>query len=147
MPAADTHGARETSLRRISVLRFVDTTFPGNALRTSELHPLISRLWLSQTLWNPETWYGDWLYNLFANCRFNRSTWLLGRLRYMKDSKVNVKFSIKYSTFNCTMIRKHSIVRLTMTRQLIRRPAYYSEGGVLLTEMPLPRIARLPSNR
>ena len=42
-------------LPRLSLLRFVDSTFPGNSLWTWEFHPLNLRFCLSQTLWNPES--------------------------------------------------------------------------------------------
>ena len=50
-------GIRPISLLRISLLRFVDSNFPGNSLWTWEFHRLKLRLCLSQTLWNPESWY------------------------------------------------------------------------------------------
>ena len=34
----------------------------GKSLRTWEFHPLILRFRSSQTLWNPESLYGDWPY-------------------------------------------------------------------------------------
>ena len=45
---------RPISLLRLSLLR-CDSNFPANSLLTWEFHPLKSRLWLSQTLWNPES--------------------------------------------------------------------------------------------
>ena len=47
--------ARPISLLRISLLRLLDSGFPGNSLWTWEFHPLILRCCLSQTLWNPES--------------------------------------------------------------------------------------------
>ena len=46
---------RPISLLRISLLRFLDSSFPGNSLWSREYHPLILRLCLRQTLWNPES--------------------------------------------------------------------------------------------
>ena len=39
-----------------------DSNFPGNSLWPWEFHPLNLRLCLSQTLRNPESYYGDWPY-------------------------------------------------------------------------------------
>ena len=63
-PERAVHGPTSISwavLRPISLLTFplqyprlLDLNFPGNPLWTRELHPLWLRLWLSQTLWNPQ---------------------------------------------------------------------------------------------
>ena len=42
--------------------RFVDSKLLGNSLWTWEFHPLNLRFCSSQTLWNPESWSGDWPY-------------------------------------------------------------------------------------
>ena len=44
---------RPISVLRLSLLRLLDSNFPGNLLWTWEFHPLELRLCLSQTLWNP----------------------------------------------------------------------------------------------
>ena len=46
---------RPISLLRLSLLRFVDSRFPGNSLWTWEFHPSTLRFCLSQTLRNPES--------------------------------------------------------------------------------------------
>ena len=51
---------RPISLLRLSLLRFVDSNFQGKSLLTWEFHPLDLRFCLSQALWSPESWYGDW---------------------------------------------------------------------------------------
>ena len=58
---------RPISIPRLSLLRFVDSKLQGNPLWTWEFHPLNLRFCLSQTLRNPESWYGDWPY-LAASC-------------------------------------------------------------------------------
>ena len=60
LPASTHNGAarlrlRPISLLRISILRFVDSSFPGNSLWTREFHPLRLRFCLSQTLCNPKS--------------------------------------------------------------------------------------------
>ena len=50
------------SLLRLSLLRLLGSTFPGDSLWTWEFHPLESRFCSSQTLWNPESYDGDWPY-------------------------------------------------------------------------------------
>ena len=46
---------RPISLLRISLLRFVDSIFPGNPLWTCEFHPLEFRFCLSQPPEHPES--------------------------------------------------------------------------------------------
>ena len=52
--------ARPISLLRLSLLRFADSTIPGNSPWRWEFHPLELRFCSSQTLWTPESQYGDW---------------------------------------------------------------------------------------
>ena len=50
-------------LLRISLLRFLDSRFPGDSLWAWEFHPLNLRFCLSQILRNSESLYGDWPYS------------------------------------------------------------------------------------
>ena len=51
---------RPISLLRSSLLRFGDSTLSEKSLWTWEFHPFNLRFCLSQTLWSPESFYGDW---------------------------------------------------------------------------------------
>ena len=57
---------RWISLLIVSLLRFPDSNFPGNARWAWEFQPIQSGLCLSQTIWTPELWFGDWLYALLV---------------------------------------------------------------------------------
>ena len=50
-----TADVRPISLLRIPLLRFVDSTFPGNSPWAWKFHPLKLRFCLSKTLRNPES--------------------------------------------------------------------------------------------
>ena len=58
-PAASTAPISELRLRN---LRFAEPEFLGNSPWTWEFHPLRFRICLSQTLWNPDSSFVDWLY-------------------------------------------------------------------------------------
>ena len=53
---------RPISLLALSLLRLLDSNFPGNPLWTWEFHPFKIILCLSRTFWNPQSWKEDWAY-------------------------------------------------------------------------------------
>ena len=66
---------RPISPLRLSLLRLLDSSFRKFAPWAREFHPLKLRECLSQTLWNPESYCGDWLY-LSVERRESLQEWL-----------------------------------------------------------------------
>ena len=60
---------RPTSLLRSSLLRSVDSKFLGDSLGVWEFHPSDLILCLSQTLWSPESLFGDQPWYRSGSCR------------------------------------------------------------------------------